>query len=357
MKAAVLKRPGELVVEDIPVPSWERDEVLVRVRACGICGSDLRYFQGENPWALHTLGEERPNPPNIILGHEFAGEVAETKDETLRDLVGARVVVSPYKACGRCRFCRRGTYNLCTDTIHLGHGAGWGEREYYPGGMAELCPAWADKIFPLPDSVSYEDAALLDIVGIAIHGMNVAHLAPGADVAILGSGPLGLSMVQIARIWGAKAVFCTDLSPTNLQVAQATGADAAIDATSGDPFAEILAQTRGKGVDVILDTVGSTETLSGALHILAPSGTLVNMATHKQELRLSLNDLAAERALRSSSNYFFHEFQTALDLAAAGQLNLKPLITHRFPLTEAASAFDMLLNRKPHGAIKVVLEP
>ncbi len=164
MKAAVLKAPGQLTVEDVPVPVLEKDEVLIKVASCGICGSDLRYFEGENPWALHTLGIETPTPPNIIMGHEFAGEVVEVGDDSFRKLVGRRVVASPYKACGVCRLCREGRYNLCTATVHLGHGAGWGQRDYYPGGMAEFCPVWADKAYPLPDNVTYDEATLLDIV-------------------------------------------------------------------------------------------------------------------------------------------------------------------------------------------------
>jgi len=357
VKAAVLEAPRQLKVENVPKPVPKQDEVVIKVKACGICGSDLRYLQGENPWALHTLGEDRPNPPNIILGHEFAGEVVQSGDNANSYLIGKRVVVSPYRACGVCRFCRKGTYNLCHQTIHLGHGAGWGEMEYYPGGMAEYCQVWADKVFLLPDSVSFEEAALLDIVGIAVHGMNVSRIAPGSDVAILGTGPLGLSMVQIARIWGARKVFCTDIREKNLNMALETGADDAINAQANDPVQRIMGATDSCGVDVVLDTVGSPETLQQALRLLAPSGTLVNMATHANNISFDLTQLGSERAMRSSSNYFFHEFQTCLDLAAAGQLNLKPMITHRFGLQQVEQAFEMLLAEAEHDALKVIIEP
>jgi len=355
MKAAVLKAPKDLRVEDVPLPSMAPEDVLVGVRACGICGSDLRYFLGENPWALHTLGKELPNPPNIILGHEFAGEVLEVGKDAPKELLGKRVVVSPYRACGMCRFCRVGRYNLCPNTIHLGHGAGWGEREYYPGGMAELCPVWADKAFPLPESVSYEEAALLDIVGIAVHGLDISGMRPGANAVVLGIGPLGLSFVQIARIWGGKRIFCTDVYSKTLELALETGADDAIDVRKEDPVDRIMSATAGLGADVVFDTVGSAETLGQGLKMLAPAGTLVNMATHATEISLNLLQIGSERVIRSSSNYYFHDFQAALDLAADGRLNLKPLITHRFPLEEVPKAFEILLDREKNHALKVMI--
>jgi threonine dehydrogenase-like Zn-dependent dehydrogenase len=134
MSAAVLRRPQDLCLEQIPNFKPAPDQVIVEVASCGICGSDLRYYHGENPWALHTLGMPIPNPPNIVLGHEFAGTVTDAAD--FPHLAGKHVAVMSFKTCGQCRQCRSGAENLCGQTMHLGHGAGWGERDYYPGGMA-----------------------------------------------------------------------------------------------------------------------------------------------------------------------------------------------------------------------------
>lgn len=358
MKAAVLKAPRILKLEDVPEPTLAHDEVLVKVKACGICGSDIRYFMGENPWALHTLGEAKENPPNIILGHEFAGELVDVgANGFLSDWVGKRVVVSPYKSCGVCRFCRIGSYHLCKSTIHLGHGAGWGDRDYYPGGMAEFCPVWADKVYVLPDNVSYDEAAMLDVAGVGIHALGVSGISPGADVAIIGAGPLGASLVQTARIWGAKRVFCSDVCEPPLALARKTGADHAVHANKDGLVDCVLAETDGFGVNVIIDTVGLPETQRQALQILAPEGTLVNLATNTNEVSFKLVELSAERTIRSSSNYFFHDFQQALDLVAAGQLNVKPLLTHRFPLSQVNAAFDVMIDKEQHGAMKVVMLP
>ena len=345
-------------MQDVPEPVSRPDEVLVRVKACGICGSDIRYYLGENPWALHTLGRAQENPPNIILGHEFAGEVVDAGgDAAGQGWLGKRVVVSPYKTCGICSFCRDGQYHLCRSTTHYGHGAGWGKQEYYPGGMAELCSVWANKVYLLPDSLSWAEAAMLDITGVGIHALGLSGISPGSAVAILGVGPLGASLVQTARIWGAIQVFCSDRSQKRLDLAGETGADEAINVEKEDPVARVRQKTNDRGVDVVIDTVCSAGTQREAIKMLAPQGTLVNMAMNATETSFKLSELGGERAIRSSCNYFFHEFQMALDLAAAGKVRLGPLITDRFPLSEANSAFDLLLREGAMEAMKVVILP
>lgn len=126
MLAAVLKKPFILELEDVSKPTPKGDEVLIKVGACGVCGSDVRYFQGKNPWALHTLGEDRANPPDMILGHEVSGTVVEVGDEVFIDRIGEKVGVIAYKACGRCEFCIEGRHNLCANVLHIGHDDAWG---------------------------------------------------------------------------------------------------------------------------------------------------------------------------------------------------------------------------------------
>ena len=169
MLAAVLKGPGNLSVERVPIPVPVADEVLCEVVACGICGSDLRYLAGENPWAKHTLGVETPNPPDMILGHEVAG-VVETGGRRVRAGLLA------FRACGRCPECRRGAVHLCRNTAHLGHGAGWEDRGLNPGGMAEFMPVWRDNVYPLPDHLSFDQATFLDGLGVAVHAVNRAGI-------------------------------------------------------------------------------------------------------------------------------------------------------------------------------------
>ena len=203
MKAVVLRGPGHLEVADIPEPKLSPGHVMVRVRACGICGSDLRYLNGENPWAQHTLGLATPNPPNMILGHELAGDVVAVGDAGMEKRLGERVAILAYRGCGRCFHCQRGEPNLCPDTEHIGHGAGWRELEYNPGGMAEFCPVWGENAYPLPEQLSYEEGTLLDGVGVAVHATARAQLIRGDYLVVLGCGPIGLLSLEVALCAGA----------------------------------------------------------------------------------------------------------------------------------------------------------
>ena len=168
MKAAVLVEPRCLRVQEIPEPVVGPGEALVQIAACGVCGSDLRYFEGENPWAKHTLGYEKPNPPNMVLGHEVAGTVD-----------GRRVALLSFRGCGMCEQCRRGRVQLCAHTAHLGHGAGWEGLDFNPGGMAERCAIWAEHAIPIPDHISFAEATFLDGLGVAVHAARRASIFPG----------------------------------------------------------------------------------------------------------------------------------------------------------------------------------
>ena len=357
MKAVILEAPNRLVVKDIPMRTCGPDEVLVQVKACGICGSDLKYFKGENPWAMHTLGRHADNPPNMIIGHEFAGEVVAVGGAVHENLIGKRVFVEPYNTCGFCEYCRTGRTNLCRQTRHIGHGAGWGEMDYYPGGMAEYCQVWATHVYELPEQISYEEATFLDPLAVAVHAAHVSRLKPGADCLVLGSGPVGLALAQAARAFGAVRVYSTDLFDKALAVAAAVGVDYPIDARRTDPVAFLMKQTGGRGVDIIFDTVGSAETQAQALALLANSGTLVNLVAHNTPLTYSLMDVSGEKHITGSSNNLYEDVLTGIKLMAAGLVQVKPLITHRFPLRDAARGFELLLDRSGSDALKVVILP
>ncbi len=356
MKAAVLKKPYILEVEEVPRFPLESGWVTVAVEYCGICGSDIRYYQGENPWALHTRGESTPSPPNIILGHEFCGEVVEVASAEHEHLMGKRVAVVPYDICGTCKMCRRGWHHLCPHMIHLGHGAGWGKRPYYPGGMAEFCPVWAKRCYPLPDSVESRHAAVLDMIGVAIHAVLLAQMAPQSKVAVIGAGPIGLTIAQIARSWGARRVFVADIHDLPLQIAEKMGIKERYRADEDDVVAGVMELTDSQGVDIVWDTAGSDQSFALGIGLLAPRGRLINLATHKTEYPLDLSALAAERYIRSSANYLLEEFPIAMDLLAVQAIDMEPIITHRLPLDEVCTAMEGLLDKQASGMFKVVIE-
>ena len=350
MRLAFFRGPGVFELSEGEVPSIAADELILKVKACGICGSDVHRYLG-------TFA--RREPPNTVLGHELAGEVVEDRGGAGR--VGQRVGVQPFHGCGDCFYCARGLVNLCARMEHLGHDHCWGEREIIPGGMAELCPCWPDNAFELPPSISDEEAAILDGVAVGIHALHLGGLEPGMRVCVVGSGPIGLQTVQAARAMGAAEVYATDVRVEAVRLAEDLGADAVINAAERDPVAAVQELTRGVGVDLIVDTVGGESgTVLQDLEMVTKCGTVSMVAGCRQPIPLTRYS-RGERRLVSSASYAHHggvpEYRQAVDLVAAGKVRLKPLITHRFPLSEVERAFEVAAHHEVHGALKVVVFP
>lgn len=353
MLAAVLEAPGQMRVRRLPVPAAEPGEVLCEVEACGICGSDLRYLAGENPWAKHTLGYETPNPPNMILGHEVAGVV---------DVDGKRVRAGllAFRTCGECEECIRGESQLCRHTEHLGHGAGWEDRQFNPGGMAEFMPVWRENAYELPESISFDQATFLDGLGVAIHAVRRAGVAAGDRVAVLGAGPIGLLIAQCVRLWGAARVVATDVYEAALECALEVGVDASVDGSetaASEVAAELAGASGGEGLHVVFDSTGALDMQQAALGVLAPGGMMMLMAGAAEGLRLSPASLAGERTVTTSSNNLPEDFARGVELLASGQVVVEPMITHRFSLTDVVKAFDVAASKHSTGAIKVIIHP
>ena len=357
MKAAVLEAPYRLVLKEVPVPSPKPDEVLIKVGACGICGSDVRYYLGENPWALHTLGKEEAMPPNTILGHEVAGEIVEVGSPAFENRLGERVGVIAFKSCGRCYYCRRGLHNLCMDMLHIGHDGRWHDVEYIPGGYAEYMPLWEDKAHPIPAHVSYEEATQLDGLAVAVHAVNRANMAPGECVVVIGSGAIGLMVMQVAKALGATSVIAIDVRETPLDMAVKLGASLSLNAKKSDVIKEVLKETGGEGANVVFDTVGAETTIYQGLKMLARGGRLVLVALSRKTITLDLTALSGERLITSSANNLYHEYTVAVELLSSGRVKVRPFITHIFSLDEIEEAFKIALNKEDYDAIKIVIKP
>lgn len=355
MKAVVLREKENLVVMDVPKPPLGRDEVMLRVTDCGICGSDIRYLHGENPWAQHTLGEMRENPRNIIPGHEVCGIVEEVGENADRSLLGKRVAVLCFRTCETCFWCRVGERHLCPNTQHMGHGAGWGEQEFYCGGMAEYVPAWADHVYPLPDRVSSAEGTLLDALGVAVHAVGLSRLSPGESALVMGTGVLGLLAVQTLKAYGAGMVICADLSDSHLEKGRMLGADRTVNVKTQNLSEAVMDATDGIGARVIIDTVGRP--LAEMLPILARGGRLINLAVHDREETLNRLLTAGERTIMTSANFKYEEFPAAIELLESGRVNAEPLITHCFPIEQAVEAFHVAESKEEYGSIKVVINP
>ncbi|MBN1247385.1 MAG: alcohol dehydrogenase catalytic domain-containing protein [Anaerolineae bacterium] len=350
MKAILLREPYRLELTEIPRPKLRApDQVLIQVKACGICGSDLRYYAGENPWALHTLGHHVDNPANMLLGHEFAGVVVEVAHERYAHLLGQRVGAQAFRTCGVCELCQSGHENLCRNTLHIGHAQGWGEMDTYPGAYAEYCIAWADLLHPMADHVSFEEEALRDFLGVAVHAVGQAEMVPGGTVLCIGGGPVGLSIAQVARVRGAGRVVVSEVAPVAQEVISRYPAIACVDPTQMD-----LADELGAGsCTAVFDTVGTPETTALGLTVLAPAGTYVNLAVHDTEVTMNALALGSERRMMTSSNALYRDEREAHELIASGAVNMGQMITHRFPLKDYAAAYALLLA-EPKQAYKVV---
>ena len=357
MKAVVLRTPGNLTLEDVPTPPLGPGQVLLRVRACGICGSDLRYLRGENPWSQHTLGEVRPNPPQMILGHEVAGEIAQVGEGVPRARVGERVVALAFKGCGHCVYCLAGQPNLCADTQHLGHGAGWADLGLNPGGMAEFCPLWAEMAYRLPEHLSFEEATLLDGAGVAVHAVNRGRLSQGDAVAVIGCGSIGLLILQVARALHEARVLAVDVEPKPLELASRLGAAKVVDARERDAVAATAAFAGGLGAAAVFNTVGDQETVASGMRMLRRGGIQVLLAVGMESFGLPAAALAGERALTTSANNTYDEFECALRLLTGGRINARALVTHVLPLADALKGFEIAQRKPDSGAIKVVLTP
>ncbi|MFC1716082.1 zinc-binding dehydrogenase [Candidatus Poribacteria bacterium] len=368
MKAVLLRSPTDLAVEDIPIPKPRHDEVLVKVEACGICGSDIRYFHGDNPWSKQTLGVRKTNPPNMVLGHEFAGRIVDVGNESLRNRIGQRVGVLAYKACGECYQCKMGRHNLCAYVKHIGHSAGWDEMEsgeYNPGGMAEFCRVWDEMAYEIPESISPGAATLLDGLAVAVHATSKAGLTKDSQprdgefghILIMGSGAIGLLILQVAHVFGAESIISVDNHDKPLEVASQLGADIVVNSQSQNLERYVLEVTGGKGVNVVFNTVGSNETFVQSLRLLRRGGKLILLAIPSQNIIFDPALLSGERVIMSSANNMYWCFPQAIELMESGKVKADPIVTHQYPLSEAAEAFRVAEDKEKSGAIKVILTP
>ncbi len=355
MKAVVLRRTNDLAVLDVPVPDIGPDQALVRMTHCGVCGSDIRYLHGDNPWAKQTLGEKHTNPENIILGHEVTGIVERVGGDCDPELIGKRVALLAFGTCGECFYCMRGEENLCANTQHLGHGAGWGQSDYYYGGMAEYVPVYAKWLFVLPDNVTNESASLLDPLGVAVHAVRVARIAMGESVLIVGGGAVGALAIPTAKAHRAKEVIVADISDAVLAVARQMGADHVLNPNNDDPGEAMMAATHGLGARVILDTIGTP--LDQYVPLLARGGKYVTLTVTDRPQDFRTTALAGERSITSSCNFQYPDYHDATSLLETGKVDTAPVITHRFRLTEALEAFRAAEDKTTSDAVKVVLHP
>jgi len=361
--AGVLVAPRDLQIREIPLWPIETygdpDMVLIRVAACGVCGSDFRYFVGENPWAQHTLGRFVPNAPNIVLGHEYAGTVVAVLSEQNRGLLGKRVAPVCSKVCGACADCRAGRSRLCETTVHMGHGQGWGEQAYFPGAYAKFAPAWGASCYEIADHVSFPEAAMMDILAVCVHVAEQGQIQPGRPILTIGAGPAGNGVAQVALAMGASHAVLLDRSTVAMSVAKSQYIGTAINTwgMADEEIASLLRRVAPEGFGSVFDTVGTAESLALGIASLGKASTLVNLAVHDQEIPLNFLRLGSERRIVTSCNFEVGDYSKALAWLASGRLRVKEWMTPT-TLPELPCLFERITSHPDDKDVfKLVVDP
>jgi len=343
MKALLLKDYSDLVYQEVPEPELREDEVLIRVRACGICGSDVHGMDG-------STGRRRPP---IIMGHEASGVIAEVGEKVTGWNKGDRVTFDSTVYCGSCWFCQRGLINLCDHRQVLGVSC---EDYRRHGAFAEYVAVPQRILYRLPEAVSFEHAAMVEAVSIAVHAVERTPVSLGDTAVVVGTGMIGLLVVQALRLAGCGNIIAVDLDEERLKLAQRFGADLSLKADGCDVSKEVKRYTRGRGADLAMEVVGTGPSLNSALACLRKGGVLTLIGNLKPSVDLPLQAVVTRQLTLYGSCASSGEYPTCLDLMARGAINTQALISATPPLAEGALWFKRLYDREP-GLMKVILIP
>ncbi len=345
MKAGILYGPGNIRCESIPCPRISENEVLVAVKAVGICGSDIpRYEKGTSPYNFK------------ILGHECAGEVVEVGCCVREVKKGDRVAVMPVLPCGECSLCRVGKYPLCNNFIRMG--------TRVDGCFAEFIKIPPQNLLKLPENVDFESAAILEPAAIALHTIKRGKINPGDLVVVMGCGPIGNLCAQFALLLGARRVYVVDIAEEKLQIARKVGLTFLINAKKEDPVQKVWRENQ-EGADLVIESAGTLKTLEQCILTARKRGRVALLGLIKQDV------LIPERAyyliLHHELNLYgvydtdfepfppYHSWKTALHFIAQGKIKVKPLISHRFKIDRIGEVFrDMSLNRDKYNKVLFV---
>jgi L-iditol 2-dehydrogenase len=343
MKALVLREYGRLRLEDAPRPRIEPDEVLVRVRACGICGSDVHGMDGSTGRRI----------PPLIMGHEGAGEIAEAGPAVRGWAPGDRVTFDSTVYCGRCWHCRRGEVNLCDERRVLGVSCAEFRRD---GAFAEFVAVPARILYRLPDGLSFEQAAMVEAVSVAAHAVGRTPLAPEASVAVLGAGMIGSLVIQVLRAGGWGRIIAIDQESGRLELAARLGAAATARADSPGLAETVRRFGGGRGVDAAFDVVGLAATVGTAVGFVRKGGSVTLVGNSEPRADLPLQSVVTGQITLIGSCASAGEYPACLELIASGRVNVTGFISATPPLEEGGAWFDRLRAREK-GLMKVILRP
>lgn len=343
MKALLLKEYKQLEVTRVPDPEIGPEEVLVQVKACGICGSDVHGYDG------HT---GRRIPP-LIMGHEASGVIAEVGANVKQFTRGDRVTLDSTVYCGQCFHCRRGEVNLCDHRNVLGVSCAEYRRH---GAFAEFVAVPQHIVYRLPDDLGFEQAALIEAVSIAFHAVNRTPLKLGDSVVVVGAGMIGQLVIQTLRQAGCGKLVAVDLDDNKLRMAQELGADTGINAKSADLQARVLDLTEGRGADLAFEVVGASAPFNTAVASLRKGGSVTLVGNLSPKVEMPLQHIVTRELTLIGVCASSGEYPACIDLMARGRIDVSAFISAFAPLEEGPMWFDRLYRQEP-GLMKVVLKP
>jgi len=337
MRAVTLFAPANLSCVETEVPEIkDSNEVLVKVKACGVCGSDI-------PRVMVKGAHKMP----IIIGHEFSGEVVEIGKSISSFKVSDKVTAMPLIPCGKCEFCQIGKYNLCDDYLYYG--------SRIPGAMAEYIVVKESNLLKLPENVDYESGAMTDPVSVALHAIGKANINAGQSAVVFGLGAIGLIAIQWLKILGCSEVIAVDIFQEKLDLAKKIGVDLAINAKNNNVIEAIMDYTHNKGADIVIELAGNKITQLQAIQSASKMGKVIYCGISYDDLLLPSKEvnkiLRGELFIIGSWNSSIvplpvNEWKSSLDFMDKGKIKVKPIISHRAKLEDCKEFFEMMYYKK-----------
>jgi L-iditol 2-dehydrogenase len=343
MKALVLSAYKQLDLQDLPMPQPAEDDLLIRIKACGICGSDVHGYDGSTGRRI----------PPIVMGHEAAGVVESVGSAVSNFRVGDRVTFDSTVYCGKCFFCLRGLHNLCDNREIIGVSTPSFRRM---GAFAEFVAVPARIAYPLPENMPFSHAALIEAASVAVHATSLTPIALDDTAVVVGAGMIGLLTLQAVRQAGAGRVFVLDVDDTRLELARSLGATQTFNSRNADVIPQILEQTSGRGADVAMECVGITDAVRLALDGVRKGGAVTLVGNVAPNIELHLQSVVARQIRLQGSCASCGEYPASISMMARGAISVEPMISALVPLEDGVAWFHRLYNREP-GLLKVVLQP
>jgi len=343
MKALVLSQYRQLELQDLPQPTPAADEVLIQVRACGICGSDVHGYDGSTGRRI----------PPLVMGHEAAGVIAAVGGAVRDFAVGDRVTFDSTISCGQCHFCKRGQVNLCDARQVLGVSCGDYRRA---GAFAEFVTVPARVLYRLPDGLAFEKAAMIEAISVAVHAVHLTPVELNDTAVIVGAGMIGLLTLQAARLAGCRKIIAVDVDEGRLQTALSLGATHSIVARDQDVPALVREWTDGRGADVAFECVGTSVTVQSAIESTRKGGTVTLVGNIAPRIELPLQSVVTRQIRLQGSCASGGEIPACIELLAAGLIQVEPMLSAFAPLEDGPRWFERLYSHEA-GLMKVVLHP